>query len=65
MYEALWKKEKSSVYIFHLEKLNLVEFTDRCWVGDGQGGLVCCSWWGHKELDMTKQLNWTEQMVWR
>ena len=23
------------------------------WVGDGQGGLVCCKSWGHKELDMT------------
>ena len=27
-------------------------------VGDGQGGLVCCDTWGHKELDMTEQLNW-------
>ena len=26
-------------------------------VGDGQGGLACCSLWGCKELDMTKQLN--------
>ena len=26
-------------------------------VGDGQGGLVCCSSWGHKELDTTKRLN--------
>ena len=26
-------------------------------VGDGQGGLEGCSSWGHKELDMTKQLN--------
>ena len=26
-------------------------------VSDGQGGLVCCSPWGHKELDMT---DWTE-----
>ena len=25
--------------------------------GEGQGGLVCCSPWGHKELDMTDQLN--------
>ena len=24
---------------------------------EGQGGLVCCSSWGHKELDMTEQLN--------
>ena len=29
-------------------------------VGDGQGGLVCCSSRGHKESDMTEQLNWTE-----
>ena len=29
-------------------------------VGDGQGGLVCCDSWGHKESDMTEQLNWTE-----
>ena len=27
-------------------------------VNDGQGGLVCCSPWGHKELDSTEQLNW-------
>ena len=26
-------------------------------VGDGQGGLACCRPWGHKELDMTEQLN--------
>ena len=26
-------------------------------VGDGQGSLACCSPWGHKELDMTEQLN--------
>ena len=29
-------------------------------IGDGQGGLVGCDSWGHKELDMTEQLNWTE-----
>ena len=29
-------------------------------VGDRQGGLACCSPWGHKELDMTEQLNQTE-----
>ena len=26
-------------------------------VGDGQGGLVCCSTWGRKESDVTEQLN--------
>ena len=29
-------------------------------VGDGQGGLVCCSSWGYKESDTTEWLNWTE-----
>ena len=24
---------------------------------EGQGSLVCCSPWGHKELDMTEQLS--------
>ena len=28
--------------------------------GDGQGDLVCCNSWGHKESDMTDRLNWTE-----
>ena len=27
-------------------------------VGDGQGGLVCCSPWGRKESDVTERLNW-------
>ena len=29
-------------------------------VGDGQGGLACCSSWGCKELNTTERLNWTE-----
>ena len=29
-------------------------------VGDGQGSLVCCSPWVHKESYMTEWLNWTE-----
>ena len=29
-----------------------VSLRDR--VGDGQGGLVCCNSWGHKELDTTE-----------
>ena len=28
--------------------------------GDGQGSLACCGLWVHKELDMTEQLNRTE-----
>ena len=26
-------------------------------VGDGEGGLACCDSWGHKESDITQQLN--------
>ena len=33
------------------------EFEQAQGVGNGQGSLVCCSPWGHKELDMTEQLN--------
>ena len=34
------------------------EFEWTLGVGDGQGGLACCSPWGCKESEMTKQLNW-------
>ena len=40
--------------------LNGHEFQQILGVDDGQGGLVCCSPWDHKELNMTEQLNWTE-----
>ena len=33
------------------------EFEQAPGVGYGQGGLVCCSSWSHKELDMTERLN--------
>ena len=29
-------------------------------VGDGQGGLACCSPWSCRKSDMTEQLNWTD-----
>ena len=35
------------------------EFEQAPGVGDGQGSLVCCSPWGHKESDTTEWLNWT------
>ena len=37
------------------------EFEQAPGVGDGQGGLVCCSAWGRKESDTTKWLNWTPE----
>ena len=33
------------------------EFEQAPGVGDGQGSLVCCNPWGHKDSDMTEQLN--------
>ena len=35
-------------------------------VGDGRRGLVCYDAWGHKVLDTTERLNWTElgQLTW-
>ena len=30
------------------------EFEPPLGIGDGQGGLVCCSPWGRKEWDMTE-----------
>ena len=33
------------------------------WVGDAQGGLMCCSSQGCKQLDTTERLNWTELNV--
>ena len=56
------------------------EFEQALGVGDGQGGLACCSSWGHKELDTTEcpmssvqcpvvqldvtELNWKPLTVW-
>ena len=43
-------------------RLNGHEFEQAPGVGDGQGGLACCSPWGCKESDMTERLNWTEML---
>ena len=39
------------------------EFEQDSGVGDGQGGLVCCSPWDCKESDMTEWLKWTDNSV--
>ena len=41
-------------------RLNGHEFGWTPGIGDGQGGLACCSLWGRKESDMTEWLKWTE-----
>ena len=37
-------------------RLNGPEFEQALGDGEGQGSLVGCSPWGHKELDMTERL---------
>ena len=44
-------------------RLNGHEFEEILGVGDGQGGPVCCTLWGHKESDMTERLNLTKQNI--
>ena len=46
----------SMVFGWH-HQLNGREFKKAPGVGDGQGSLVCCSPWGHKESDTTERLN--------
>ena len=38
-------------------RLNGPEFKQALGDGEGQGGLVCCRPWGHKESDRTERLN--------
>ena len=38
-------------------RLNGHEFEQILGDGEGQGGLVCCSPWGHKESDTIQRLN--------
>ena len=34
-------------------RLDGYEFEQASGIGEGQGSLVCCSPWGHKESDLT------------
>ena len=38
-------------------RLNGHEFEQALGVGEGQGGLACCSPWGRKKMDTTERLN--------
>ena len=55
--------EDELVGLHHQLDLHVIEEVPG--VCDGQGVLVCCNPWGHKELDMTEWLNLTElnQMI--
>ena len=58
-----WRQEKGTTEYemvgWHLQ-LSGHEFAWTPGVGDAQGGLACCSAWGHKQLDTTERLKWTE-----
>ena len=45
-----------------MDQLNGQEFEQALRVVDRRGSLACCSPWGLKELDMTEQLNSTEDL---
>ena len=45
--------EMFSLHTSNIFFANLIEELD-IRVGDGQGGLACCSSWGRKESDMTE-----------
>ena len=57
-----WRQEKKGMTEDKMVRwhhwLDGHEFEHTLGDGEGQGSLVCCSLWGHKELDMTEQLNW-------
>ena len=57
-----WRQEEKGMtedeMVGWLHRLNGHEFEQAPGVDDGQGSLASCSPWGHKELNMTEQLNW-------
>ena len=55
-----WRQEeKGTTEMVGWHQLDGHEFEQALGVGDGQRSLACCSPCGCKELDTTKQLNWT------
>jgi len=57
-----WRREEKGTtedeMVGWLHQIDGHEFEQVPGVGDRKGSLVCCSPWGHKELDRTEQLNW-------
>ena len=61
-----WRQEKGTTedeMVGWHHRLNGHEFEQAPGVGDGQGSLVCCSPWGHKESDTAERLNWTGSIL--
>ena len=56
-----WKVQEEWIYVYLWHhRLNGHESEWTPGVGDGQGGLACCSSWACKESDVTEKLNWTD-----
>ena len=59
--EGKRRRQRQDEMVGWHHRLNGHEFEQALGDGDGQGGLVCCSPWGHKVLDdWETKLNWTE-----
>ena len=62
-----WRWEEKGMTEYEMvgwhHRLNGHEFEETLGVGNGQGGLACCSPWGHKESDTTEWLNWTDPFI--
>ena len=56
-----WRHKEKGVAVDEIvrqhHRLNGHKFEQTLGDGEGQGNLVCCSPWGHKELDTTEQRN--------
>ena len=59
-----WRREEKGMTEDEMvgwhHRLNGHEFEQTLTAGDGQGGLACCSPWGHRESDRTERMNWSE-----
>ena len=64
--EKDWRQEEKGMTEDEMfgwyHRLNGHEFEQTLGIGDGQGSLVCCSPWSHKESDTTERLNCTEAL---
>ena len=52
-----WRQAEDEMVGWH-HRFDGHEFEQALGVGDRQGGLACCSPWGHKESDWVTGLNW-------
>ena len=55
--ESKRKRGQQDATVGWHHRLDRHEFEQALGVGDGQGGLACCSPWVHKESDTTERLN--------